>query len=153
METSENSQRGSEYEGKKAAKRLGETPPPPDAPLTTEQAQTLHNKLLVIQAVNYKKHGYTDIKVNHARYGERQPVAVDGYIPDLSAMLDSQITICEVETHDSINDLQTIEKWKAFDNSGCQFHLIIPSDDFNQVKDIIKCNGISVDKYWHIRDY
>jgi hypothetical protein len=152
MEINENSQNELEYEGKIAAKRLAE-PFPPEASLTAEQAQALHNKLLVIQAVNYKKHGYTDIKVNHARYGERQPAAVDGYTPDLSAMMDSQITICEVETHESINDLQTIEKWKAFDNSGCQFHLIVPFDDFTQVKDITKCNGISVDKYWHIKDY
>jgi hypothetical protein len=118
-----------------------------------DEAQNLHNKLIVIQAVNYKQHGYTDIKVNHAGFQQRQPAAVDGYTPDLSAVLDSQITICEVETHDSIGELRTVDKWKAFDNSGCHFHLIIPTEDFNKVKDITKCNGISVDKYWCIKDY
>ncbi|MGD8399773.1 MAG: hypothetical protein PVH64_02385 [Bacillota bacterium] len=121
---------------------------------TDERDQAvLRNKLLVIQAVNYKKHGYTDIKVNHNGDQNQKPEAVEGYTPDLSAVLDSQVTICEVETHDSINDLQTVEKWKAFDNSGCQFHLIVPGEDFNQAKDIAKCHGISVDKYWCIKDY
>jgi hypothetical protein len=119
----------------------------------SKQGKALRNKLLVIQAVNYKKHGYTDIKVNHAAYHDRQPEEVEGYTPDLTAVLDSQITICEVETHASINDLRTVDKWKAFDNSGFQFHLIVPGEDFNQVKDIAKCNGISVDKYWCIKDY
>jgi hypothetical protein len=119
----------------------------------SEREQALRNKLLVIQAVNYKKHGYTDIKVNHSGYRQRQPETVDGYTPDLTAVLDSQITICEVETHDSINDLRTVDKWKAFDSSGFQFHMIVPGEDFSQVKDIVKCNGISVDKYWCIKDY
>jgi hypothetical protein len=149
METSENSINGMENDVKQA------TPAPcqPETQVSNDEAQNLHNKLIVIQAVNYKKHGYTDIKVNHANYEQRQPTAVDGYTPDLSAVFDSQITICEVETHDSITDLRTVDKWKAFDNSGCQFHMIVPNEDFKQVKDIIKCNGISVDKYWCIKDY
>jgi DNA polymerase III alpha subunit (gram-positive type) len=122
-------------------------------PISAEEAQNLHNRLVVTQAVNYKKQGYTNIKVNHAGNQKQQPVQIEGYIPDLSAVLDSQTTICEIETHDSINNLSVIEKWKAFDNSGCQFHLIIPNDDFDQVKDMVKSNGISVDKYWNIKDY
>lgn len=121
--------------------------------LTSQEAQSLHNRLVVIQAVNYKKQGYTNIKVKNANNSQSQPDQVDGYIPDLSAILDSQTMICEVETNDSINDLSTVDKWKAFDNSGHQFHLIIPNDDFNQVKEIVKDNGISVDKYWCIKDY
>jgi hypothetical protein len=108
---------------------------------------------VVIQVVNYKKQGYTDIKVNHTGSAGEQPAEFEGYIPDISAVLNSRTTICEVETHDSINDLTTLEKWKAFDKSGCQFHLIVPNDDFDQVKDMVKNNGISVDKYWNIRDY
>ncbi len=117
------------------------------------QDQTVHNKLLTLQAINYKQHGYSEIKVNHENYRMGQPDQIDGYTPDLSAVLDSTTTICEVETSDSIRDLRTIEKWKAFDNSGYQFHLIIPNEAFQVVKEITKDNGISVDKYWSIRDY
>lgn len=120
-------------------------------PNKDQASQKLHNRMLVIQAVNYKKQGYTNIKVNHG--GEASPPSVHGYTPDLSAEYDSQTTICEIETHDSIQDLRTVDKWRAFDHSGCQFHLVIPNDDFELVKDIVKSNGITVDKFWHIKDY
>lgn len=116
-------------------------------------AQNLHNKLIVIQVMNYKKQGYTNIKVNHENYRQGQPAQISGYTPDLSADLKSDTMICEVETNESINDPDTVHKWREFDKSGCQFHLLIPLNAFDQVKDIAKSNGITIDKYWCSKDY
>jgi hypothetical protein len=119
----------------------------------TVKPQTSHDKLVIMQAINYKKQGYTDIKVNHINYLLGQPVKVGDYTPDLSAVFNSKITICEVETNDSINDSYTVRKWKEFDKSGYKFHLIIPNNAFNMAKQIAKSNGITVDKFWCSKNY
>ena len=119
--------------------------------LTKEQ--NLHNKLLIIQAVNYKKQGYTDIKVNNTSCLQGQPEKVGDYTPDLSATINNHTTVCLIETNESIRDLQTIKKWKEFDRSGLDFHLIIPHSAFNMAKEVAKSNGITIDKYWYSNSY
>ena len=118
-----------------------------------DQAKNLHNKMIIIQVLNYQKQGYTNIKVNHANVLKSQPDQINGYTPDLSADLNGKTTICEVETSDSINDTSAVEKWKAFDNSGHLFHLIVPHNAFHDAKEIARSNRISIDKYWSINDY
>lgn len=117
--------------------------------LSTVKTQSVHDKLTIIQVINYRKHGYTNIKVNRANYLQGQPDKVGGYTPDLSAVLDHKTTICRVETNDSINDTETIEQWKAFGRSVFEFHLIVPKSALSQVKEIAKHNRITVDKYWY----
>lgn len=120
---------------------------------TFVEEQSLHNKLLIIQAINYKKQGYTDIKVHNKNSLKDQPEKVDNYTPDLSATINDSTTICLIETSDSISDIQTIKKWKAFDRSDLKLHLIIPHSAFNLVKEIAKSNGITIDKYWYSKNY
>lgn len=115
--------------------------------------QKLYNKLLVIQAVNYKKQGYTNIKVNNKNCLQGQPEKVGNYTPDISATINGHTTVCLIETNDSLRDIQTVNKWRALDRSGLSFHLLIPHDAFNLVKEIAKSNGISIDKYWHFNNY
>ncbi|NLW48502.1 MAG: hypothetical protein GXY86_14365 [Firmicutes bacterium] len=116
--------------------------------------QKLHDKIQVIQALNYKKQGYTDIKVNNANARSGQPRKVGKYTPDLSATINNQTTVCLIETHESIMDIQTtIDKWREFDRSGLDFHLLIPHSDFNLAKEIARNNGISIDKYWYSNNY
>lgn len=121
--------------------------------LSSDESNNLHNKLIIIQVLNYKKRGYTNIKVNHANNNKSLPVQINGYTPDLSAVLNGTTTICAVETNDSLSDAQTVEKWKAFAGSGYQFHLIVPNHAFDEVKEIVRSNRISIDKYWRINDY
>ncbi len=52
-----------------------------------QEEHNLHNRLLITQAINYRKLGYTDIKVNLKNYIQGQPTRVGGYTPDLSATL------------------------------------------------------------------
>ncbi len=113
--------------------------------------QNLHNKLLITQAVNYRKLGYTDIKVNHENYIHGQPAKIGGYTPDLSAVFDDKTTLCDVVTDDSMSETQMIERWKFFGNSGYEFHMIIPKRALNVVKEFTKSNGINVDKYWTVK--
>jgi hypothetical protein len=121
-----------------------------DMMMTNIQAeQNLHYKLIILQAINYQKLGYTDIKINHENYIQGQPMKVGGYTPDLSAVFDDQTTLCEVATNDSINESLMIKRWKAFGTSGYEFHLIIPKNTLNLVKEIAKNNGINVAKYWY----
>ena len=124
-----------------------------DEVLKLDQKKNLHNKLIIMQVLNYKKQGYTNIKVNHANNLKSQPNQINGYTPDLSAVLNGRTTICEVETNDSINDTSAVEKWKAFANSGNLFHLIVPNNIFDNAKEIARSNRISIDKYWRINDY
>ena len=44
-----------------------------------DQAKNLHNKMIVIQVLNYQKQGYTNIKVNHANDLKSQPDRINGY--------------------------------------------------------------------------
>jgi hypothetical protein len=64
----------------------------------TKEEQNFYNKLLVTQAINYQKLGYTDIKVNRSNYIHGHPSKVGGFTPDLSAVLEDAITLCEVVT-------------------------------------------------------
>ena len=115
----------------------------------TQKEQNLYNRMLVIQAINYQKLGYTDIKINNVSYSNGLPSKISGYIPDLSAVFDDNTTLCEVVTTDSMNEPEMLERWKTFNRSGCEFHMIIPKTIFNEIKEFIKSNGINVDKYWY----
>jgi hypothetical protein len=118
-----------------------------------QKEQNLHNKLLITQAINYQKLGYTDIKVNHENYILGQPVKVGVYTPDLSAVFGNKTTLCEVvTTTDSMNETQMVERWKTFGRSGYEFHMIIPKTNLNVVKEFAKSNGIKVDKYWYSKN-
>ncbi len=117
----------------------------------TQFEKSLHNKLLVTQAVNYQKLGYSDIKVNHENYIMGQPIRVGGYTPDLSAVFDDKTTLCDVVTDSSMNETQMIERWKVFGKSGYEFHMIIPKMNLNEVKEFVRSNGINVDKYWTVK--
>ncbi len=108
----------------------------------------LYNKLLVTQAVNYHKLGYADIRINNENYTHGQPNKVGGYTPDLSAVLEDTITLCEVVTKDLMDDPKTIEKWRTFNRSGYEFHMVISKAILSTVKDIAKSNGIIVNKFW-----
>lgn len=119
----------------------------------TIQGQNLHSKIQIIQALNYKKQGYTDIKVNNENSSSGQPEKVGKYTPDLSATINDHTTVCLIETNESIRDIQTIDKWRAFDRSGLDFHLIIPHNDFVLAKEVAKSNGITIDKYWYSNNY
>lgn len=120
----------------------------------TSKEQNLHDKIQVIQALNYKKQGYTDIKVNNMNSRLGQPEKVGDYTPDLSATINDHTTVCLIETNESIRDIQTtVKKWREFDRSGLDFHLLIPHSDFNLAKEIAKSNGITIDKYWYSNNY
>ena len=122
-----------------------------DAPKTAKE-QNLHDKLIIMQAINYKKQGYTDIKINRSNYHSGRPDTVGGYTPDLSAVFNNEITICDIETGDPINETEVVKKWTAFDRSGYNFHLIVSNSAFNEVKEIARSHGITVDKYWCSKD-
>lgn len=57
-----------------------------------------------------------------------------------------------VVTNDSMNETQMIEKWKTFNRSGYELHMIIPNTTLDEVKDFTKSNGINVDKYWYSKN-
>lgn len=111
--------------------------------------RSIHDKLTIIQVINYRKHGYTDIKVNYSNYLQGKPDQVGGYTPDLSAVSNYKTIICKVETNASINENFSIQQWKAFSKSNYEFHLIVPKSVLNDVKEIAKMNGVTVDKYWY----
>lgn len=110
---------------------------------------SIQDNLKLRQLVNYKKQGYTDIKVNHQNYTHGQPDPVGGYIPDLSAVLKNKTVICGIETNESFLDAETIKRWKTFGSSVYEFHLIVAKNAFSAIKDIVKSNGIKVNKYWY----
>lgn len=114
--------------------------------------QTLHNKMLITQAINYQKMGYSEVKINHESYIKGQPAKVGGFTPDLSAVYDDQTTLCEVVTSDLLNDTQRAEKWRTFGRSGYEFHMIIPKSALNEVKEFTKTNGINVNKFWYSKN-
>ncbi len=115
----------------------------------TQNEQHLYNKLLITQALNYQKLGYTNIKINNKNYIHGQPVKVGGYIPDLSAVFDTETVLCEVVLSDIMNDPKILERWRTISRSGFDFHMITPKKNLNEVKDLVKQNGINVDKFWY----
>lgn len=120
--------------------------------MQTLPEQTLHNKMLITQAINYRKMGYSEVKINHESYIQGRPAKVGSFTPDLSAVYDDQTTLCEVVTHDLLNDTQRIERWRTFGRSGYEFHMIIPKSTLNEVKEFTKTNGINVSKFWYSRN-
>lgn len=78
---------------------------------------------------------------------------VFGHIPDVMAQKNGRITICEVETNDSLIDSSTIAQWKAFDRSGYEFHVVVPHSGLELAKAIATQNSISVDFYWYNENY
>lgn len=117
----------------------------------TQQEQEYYNKLLITQAINYKKLGYINIKINNKNCIPGQPITIGGYTPDLSANFDDTITLCEVVTNNSLNETQNIDRWKTFGKSGYRFHVIISKTALTQVKEFTKRNRINVDKYWTVK--
>jgi hypothetical protein len=121
--------------------------------LETVKTQSIHDKLTIFQIINYRKHGYTNIKVNNTNYAPGQPERVGGYTPDMSAVFDHKTTICMVETNDSMKEFHTIEQWRAFAKSAFEFHVIVPKNALSDAKEKAKINRINVDKYWYSENY
>jgi hypothetical protein len=116
-----------------------------------QKEQNLYNKMLVTQIVNYRKLGYENIKINKENYSNGQPNKICGYIPDLSAELDDETTLCEVVTDETINETGIVERWKALSRCSDNFQMIIPKQSFTRIKELAKSNGINVNKYWYSR--
>lgn len=113
-----------------------------------QSEQMLYNRMLVTGAINYQKLGYSNIKINNEKYANGLPNKVCGYVPDLSAVLDDEIILCEVVTNDSINEIGVFQKWKTLSQCSNNFHMIIPGKDFEMIKNMMKSNGVNVNKYW-----
>ena len=90
----------------------------------TQSEQKLFNTMLIIGAVNYRKLGYSDIKINNENCTNGQPSKVCGYVPDLTAVLNDELTLCEVVTEDSIQETGAIRKWKTLGEYSNNFHMI-----------------------------
>jgi hypothetical protein len=106
----------------------------------------------MLQMINYKKQGYTNIKVNHLNYLHGLPEQVDGYTPDLSAISIHKLIICGVATNDSMNDDNVIEQWEAFSRSSFEFHIIVPKGFLTEAKELAKNNEITVNKFWYSKN-
>ncbi len=117
--------------------------------IKTQAEQNLYNRMLITQAINYQKLGYCDIKINNEKCGNGQPSPVCGYIPDLTAVLEDDLTLCEIVTDDSVNEPGAFKKWKTLCQSTNDFHMVIPRKSFEMIKDLMKSNGINVNKYWY----
>ena len=115
----------------------------------TQAEQNLYNRMLITQAINYQKLGYSDIKINNEKCSNGKPSQVCGYIPDLTAVLDDEIILCEIVTDDSVNEPGAFKKWKTLCQSTNDFHMVIPRKSFEMIKDLMKSNGINVNKYWY----
>jgi hypothetical protein len=118
----------------------------------SQTEQNLYNKMLIIQVINYRKLGYTDIKINNENYQHGQPKEICGYKPDVSAVFDDQTTLCEIVTDESITEPGVIEKWQTLSRFSDNFHMFIPQKSFRMIKDLMKNNGIIVTKYWHSKN-
>jgi hypothetical protein len=119
----------------------------------TIQAQGIHNQLVINQVTTYRNEGYSNIKADHINHPNGQPSIVNGHIPDLSAVKNGLVVICEVETNDSINDHSTIQQWKAFDRSSYEFHVVVPKSALEDAQDMARRNGITVNKFWYCDRY
>ena len=115
----------------------------------TPSEQNIFNKMLITMAINYQKLGYSNIKINNENCSNGQPLKICGYIPDLSAVLEDETTLCEVVTTDSIHETGVFQKWKTLSQCSSNFHMIIPKKDFKIIKDLMRNNGINVNKYWY----
>jgi hypothetical protein len=115
----------------------------------TQKEQNLYNKMLVTQIINYRKLGYGNIKVNKENYSNGQPKKICGYIPDLSAEMDDETTLCEIVTGETIDETEMIERWKALSRCSDNFQMIILQKSFARIKELAKSNGINVNKYWY----
>jgi hypothetical protein len=118
----------------------------------TQKEQNLYNKLLITQLINYQRLGYANIRINSKNNIREQPSTVRGYIPDLSADLGNDTTLCEIVTNDLMNETEMIEKWKILSRSGFNFHMIIPKKSFNEIKEFLRSSGINVNKYWYSKN-
>jgi hypothetical protein len=115
----------------------------------SQTEQNLYNKMLIIQVINYRKLGYSDIKVNNENHSHGHPKEICGYKPDISAVLNDRTTLCEIVTDESLNETDAIKKWQTLSRYSDNFHMIIPQKSFGMIKDLMKSNGIMVTKYWY----
>lgn len=113
------------------------------------QSQSIHDKLTIIQIINYRREGYTEIKVNLKNYQYGQPDVVGGYSPDLSAFLNDEPTICDVATRDNLGDADYLKRWGVFSRSYHKFHIIVPQNCLEELRGNLKNHRITVDKYWY----
>lgn len=120
--------------------------------MENNKAQNIYHKLLMLQMINYKKQGYTNIKVNHSNYLHGLPEQVNGFTPDLSAISIRKLVICRVATNDSINDDNVLEQWEAFSRSSFEFHIIVPKGFLAEAKELAKSNEITVNKFWYSKN-
>jgi len=79
-----------------------------------------------------QKEGAEKIYADFPDFGK--PTEVNGFIPDISAYLQNQKTVCEIETSETISIEHTMEQCKAFASAGYPFRLYIPKSACLEMK-------------------
>jgi len=73
--------------------------------------QTRHDRQVQIEANRYSRSGY-EVWADIPSWS--QPDTIGGYRPDVIAVKDSNVTVIEVETEDSVNSARDIAQQQAF---------------------------------------
>lgn len=110
----------------------------------------MHEAYIRKMAERYAADGYSDIKADHIACANGKPERVVSFVPDVSAVMSGETTICEVETADTIQDEHTVAEWRLYDQCGCAFHVALPGESLPEALKLAKRNGITVDKFWEM---
>lgn len=117
--------------------------------IRTSNSSALHDTLIREMVNTYETKGYYNIKADHIGHPNGRPDEVNGFIPDVSAMMNGTTVICEAETTDSLNVAHTVDQWKAFSKSAQEFQIVVPRSALDNAQKIAAQNDISVNQWWY----
>lgn len=108
--------------------------------------KNLHNEIIRTLASTLENQGYS-IKADHIQ-DYPSPTEVNGHIPDIIATSFQKRIIVEVETCESISKEHTLSQFRAFSNTGSEFHVTVPDSCLDTAKHQVRDWNIRVDHWW-----
>lgn len=113
-----------------------------------------HIDLINMMVNHFNSQGYRNIKADIS--GMTSPDVIYGtkqnHVPDLTAEKNGVKVILEAETSGSIYDSHTASQWSLFadttNNSGGEFHVVVPKGSRNDAEQRAADLSIKIDTIW-----
>jgi len=119
--------------------------------LQKEREQLEHDRLIRFLQAKYKRKTEVAINVGDERVA---PVKIGSatFFPDLVLTAGKKLAgVVEVETGESVNNLEALAEWVHFSRAKVPFHLYVPVPGFDAARRLCDANGVRPAEIWTFR--
>lgn len=96
----------------------------------------------------YSDDGYEIVTAKDVNYSEDIAILCHAYRPDIVAFKNGLYTICDVETTETLDLPETINRWAAISQSAYSLHIAVPLNCYYHASSLAVRYNIKVERWW-----